>query len=156
MVCFFWELLQAAITARRRLEEEEDNYSEALKSAYIVIFPPQTSELHHLENLFGAIMLLCFCIHVVKAIGQCLKLHIQEVHILVRDIQNSHISSLEDAWPICWDLTNCWTFMCFAFGILVYLEIHQDTGMHWANFLLKTTCLALDKRLVVPLIILQI
>lgn len=97
MVCFFWELLQAAITARRRLEEEEDNYSEALKSAYIVIFPPQTSELHHLENLFGAIMLLCFCIHVVEAIGQCLKLHIQEVHILVRDIQNSHISSLEDA-----------------------------------------------------------
>jgi len=34
---------KAAITARRRLEEEEDNYSEALKSAYIVIFPPQIS-----------------------------------------------------------------------------------------------------------------
>lgn len=56
------EILQAAITARRRLEEEEDNYSEALKSAYIVIFPPQISKLHHLENLLGAIMqeLLCF------------------------------------------------------------------------------------------------
>ncbi|CAM6070645.1 unnamed protein product [Sphagnum tenellum] len=35
------------ITARRRVEEDEDNYTEALKSAYVVLFPPEIStELH--------------------------------------------------------------------------------------------------------------
>jgi len=36
---------QAAITARRRVEEDEDNYTEALKSAYVVLFPPEISKL---------------------------------------------------------------------------------------------------------------
>jgi amyloid beta precursor protein binding protein 1 len=37
--------LKAAITARRRVEEDEDNYTEALKSAYVVLFPPEISKL---------------------------------------------------------------------------------------------------------------
>ncbi len=36
---------QAAITARQRVEEDEDNYTEALKSAYVVLFPPEISKL---------------------------------------------------------------------------------------------------------------
>ncbi|KAG0570361.1 hypothetical protein M758_6G151400 [Ceratodon purpureus] len=36
-------LFKEAITARRRVEEDEDNYNEALKSAYIVLFPPSIS-----------------------------------------------------------------------------------------------------------------
>lgn len=40
-------LFKEAISARRRVEEEEDNYTEALKNAYIVLFPPQiNSQLH--------------------------------------------------------------------------------------------------------------
>ena len=85
--------MQAAITARRRLEEEEDNYSEALKSAYIVIFPPQTSRLSSPGKIFWVPLCRSYfasivdCIHVDEALGQWLKLHREEVHILGRTIQ---------------------------------------------------------------------
>jgi len=42
---FSWPEIQEAITTRRRVEEDEDNYTEALKSAYIMLFPPGISEL---------------------------------------------------------------------------------------------------------------
>ncbi len=44
---------QAAITARRRVEEDEDNYTEALKSAYVVLFPPEISKLSSLTFSFS-------------------------------------------------------------------------------------------------------
>jgi amyloid beta precursor protein binding protein 1 len=45
--------LKAAITARRRVEEDEDNYTEALKSAYVVLFPPEISKLSSLTFSFS-------------------------------------------------------------------------------------------------------
>jgi hypothetical protein len=62
---------QAAITARRRVEEDEDNYTEALKSAYVVLFPPEISKLLFLNFFFFYKQLYELGIRVVIVVRVC-------------------------------------------------------------------------------------